>query len=162
MRKYELLHFDLRLWLECNSCWRQWLSDHHSTWSLANNVKSHRTILYWQPFFCLFYCSLNGRHVKDWSSFVKWDSFHSVTNGFGRLCFLYSSWWHLEINLYSFRSNYFPIRHKITGWDPLESSWVIALLAYLMEVLQFSQCSVALENCEQLLGRASSWHQLWG
>lgn len=38
------------------------------------------------------------------------------------------------------------------------------LLSWLTwwRVLQFSQCLVALENYEQLLGKASSWHQQWG
>ena len=70
--------------------------------------------------------------MKNWSSIVKWDSFHSVPDGFGRSCSLHNAWWLLEPSLDSFRSNYFPVRHKITEWDLLESRWVISLLVYLL------------------------------
>ena len=70
--------------------------------------------------------------MKNWSSVVKWDSFHSVTDRFGGSCSLHNAWWLLEPSLYSFRSNYFPVRHKITEWELLESRWVIALLVCLL------------------------------
>lgn len=70
--------------------------------------------------------------MKNWSSVVKWDSLHSVTDRFGRPCSLHNAWWLLEPSLYSFRSNYFPVRHKITEWELPESRWVIALLVCLL------------------------------
>ena len=70
--------------------------------------------------------------MKNWSSVVKWDSFHLVTDRFGGPCYLHDTWWLLEPSLYSFRSNYFPVRHKITEWELPEPRWVIALLVCLL------------------------------
>lgn len=145
-------------WVECSSCWRRWLPDHHSRWSSAINVKYHRRISYWQLLFPHFSCSLNSRPMRDWS-IVKWDSFYSVTDRVGRLCFLSSFgdiWSQIFIHLGEIISLLDTKSLSEIHWNQDE---VLLSQCIGWEITWFSQFPGVLRNGEQLLGRARSWPQ---